>query len=157
MYTIDKETGCWNWALSKDKDGYGRVKRNGKAYGAHRYALMEYLGRELLEGHVCMHLCDNPSCVNPKHLKEGTQSENMIDCIAKGRGGNRGKGIVYPKYIYPRSPFEMDGSLRKQTGLPFKEQRKVNIKWLAKTMTPKEIADKLRLSLKWVRMVIQQE
>lgn len=137
MYTIDKETGCWNWALSKDKDGYGRVRRNGKAYGAHRYALMEYLGRELLDGCVCLHLCDNPSCVNPKHLKEGTQSENMKDCISKGRGGNRGNSTGRPSAI------------------PWKEQKVAKVKELSLSMKPKEVSETLGVDVKWVRMIMQ--
>jgi hypothetical protein len=34
---------------------------------------------------VAMHLCDQPWCVNPDHLKIGTQQENVQDCVAKGR------------------------------------------------------------------------
>jgi hypothetical protein len=34
---------------------------------------------------VVMHTCDNPKCINPKHLKAGTQSDNIKDCVRKGR------------------------------------------------------------------------
>lgn len=32
-----------------------------------------------------MHKCDNCWCVNPKHLNIGTQRENLLDCVSKGR------------------------------------------------------------------------
>jgi len=46
-------------------------------------------GFDLTEGPVVMHHCDNPSCVNPAHLKITTQSENMQDCADKGRNSKQ--------------------------------------------------------------------
>lgn len=91
-YKVDMVSGCWNFAGCKAHDGYGRVKRGGKNLMAHRYALSEYLGRPLKDGCVVLHSCDNPSCINPEHLSEGTQADNIRDCIAKGRAKGRGRG-----------------------------------------------------------------
>lgn len=53
-----------------------------KTISAHRLAFREHFGY-LPE--VVMHICDTPACVNPYHLKGGTQKENILDCISKGR------------------------------------------------------------------------
>ena len=34
---------------------------------------------------VVMHLCDNPACCNPIHLRGGTQTQNVLDKVAKNR------------------------------------------------------------------------
>lgn len=81
---IITSSGCWGWQASKDKDGYGRYVSRGHEIKAHRYMYLIQNGefdRNLL---VC-HRCDNPGCVNPKHLFLGTQQANMRDKVSKGR------------------------------------------------------------------------
>ena len=36
-----------------------------------------------------MHRCDNPACVRPGHLKEGTHKENTKEAYEKGRQPRR--------------------------------------------------------------------
>ena len=81
---VEKSNGCWTWIGAAVPRGYGRFYWNGKPRYAHRVSL-ELAGRAVPEGAVVMHTCDNPRCVNPKHLKVGTQSENMRDASRKGR------------------------------------------------------------------------
>lgn len=67
---------CILWTGAKDKDGYGRVKINGKLRRAHRISLEIKIGRLLNRKEIAMHLCDNPSCINKDHLEVGTTKEN---------------------------------------------------------------------------------
>lgn len=70
------------------KDGYGRLSFGGTLYLAHRlmaFAAGVITWDQLHAGNVVMHICDNPACINPEHLKLGTQTENIADRSRKGR------------------------------------------------------------------------
>ena len=52
---------------------------------AHRESVKAFTDRKLSPRQVVMHLCNNRSCVNPAHLKGGTQRQNVRQCVAEGR------------------------------------------------------------------------
>lgn len=82
------DSDCWNWNAYYDKDGYGQIKINGKNMGAHRVAFEIYHNQKIKEGMFILHSCDNRKCVNPAHLREGTQQENINDKVERGRCRN---------------------------------------------------------------------
>lgn len=84
---VQKSDGCWLWKSSFTVKGYGKLGgggRGGKQLLAHRVSYEIHHG-EIPDGMVVMHKCDNPACVNPDHLQVGTQSENILDSLSKGR------------------------------------------------------------------------
>jgi hypothetical protein len=78
------KTRCWLWTASKDKDGYGFFKFEGKQHKAHRVAFK--LRHEKWPSPNALHKCDTPRCVRWSHLQEGTVLDNNADRTAKGRG-----------------------------------------------------------------------
>jgi hypothetical protein len=76
-------TECWLWQGAKLAK-YGQFKWRDKPHGAHRISVL-LDGRDQPAGMVVMHSCDQPLCVNPKHLKVATASENMMDAVHKER------------------------------------------------------------------------
>jgi hypothetical protein len=75
---------CIEYDGPRNRGGYGVLSRpvNGSRV-ASRAALAEKLGRPV-EG-VTRHTCDNPPCVNPEHLIEGTRAQNVRDAVERGR------------------------------------------------------------------------
>ncbi len=85
MSLVEKNSdGCWILNRFKDKRGYTKLMVNRKSNGGHRVSF-ELFKRKISKGKLVCHRCDMPSCVNPDHLFEGTQSDNLIDCVRKGR------------------------------------------------------------------------
>lgn len=78
-----------------DRAGYGRI---GKRL-AHRIVAEKHFGS--IVGKVVMHICDNRRCVNPKHLRVGTQKDNVQDMFKKGRSPSQSS---HCKRGHPRTP-----------------------------------------------------
>lgn len=79
---------CLECHMSTDKDGYCQVGVSGSNYRAHRLVYEQLVGP--LGTLQVLHSCDNPKCINIKHLFLGTQKDNMVDMGNKGRKANAG-------------------------------------------------------------------
>lgn len=76
---------CWPWIGTKGKCGYGRFKLGPRFVRAHRVALQLARPIENLEDFYALHSCDNRECVNPAHLRWGTNHDNIADAISRDR------------------------------------------------------------------------
>lgn len=90
---VRKSDGCWEWTARKNPHGYGVLgRRDGGSRLAHRIAY------ELTHGEVPAdldvdHMCRNPGCVNPEHLRSTTRAENEQNrsgATRKSKSGLRG-------------------------------------------------------------------
>lgn len=79
---------CINWSGATNEQGRGVFQIQKKQFSASRLALSIKLGRHIKLGMQANHLCNNHQCVNPFHLYEGSQKENIADCIKSGRRNN---------------------------------------------------------------------
>ncbi len=92
--TVEKEFACWSgtppdaagcivWSGTLH-EGYGQLVVSRTSYRAHRVA-WELVHGPIPEEMLVCHHCDNPPCVNEKHLFLGTNDDNIADRDAKGR------------------------------------------------------------------------
>lgn len=78
-------TDCWEWQKYRQAEGYGVIRDGDKTKLAHRVAWELHNGRSIPPGMIVRHMCDNPPCCNPAHLRLGTDADNKRDSMAKGR------------------------------------------------------------------------
>lgn len=77
-----RDDGCWEWKGYINAGGYGQFTVKGTSRAAHR-VMWELAGRSVNLVLQLDHLCRNRACVNPDHLEQVSNKENVL----------RGQGI----------------------------------------------------------------
>lgn len=73
---------CWEFQKGVRKNNYCVFYFKGKKYAAHRVSYEFFYKRKLNRNKPIDHLCRNPRCVNPAHLEEVTDKENVLRGIS---------------------------------------------------------------------------
>lgn len=66
---------CWLWRGARDKDGYSSFTVEGMKVRAHKWYFEFVNNRKVI---LLDHLCRRRSCVNPLHLEEVSNQENLL-------------------------------------------------------------------------------
>lgn len=93
LLVVPDTDDCVDWPLAKTSFGHGAccLQRGlaitlslPRVINAHRASYLQNVGA-IPEGLVVRHMCHRPSCINPRHLRVGTQKDNIWDSIKDGR------------------------------------------------------------------------
>lgn len=99
---IRKDTeGCIEWPFGRHRSGHGIINIERKTLYTHRI-LYEITHQKDITGLIIRHTCDNPGCINPKHLLEGTHQDNVQDRVDRNRsalGENNGRSVLFEQDV----------------------------------------------------------
>jgi len=73
-----------------------KVNKINRHYTLHRVAYQIFYNEDITNEDIICHKCDNPKCINPKHLFKGTHNDNVQDKVKKNR---QAKGIESGRYV----------------------------------------------------------
>lgn len=128
---------CWEWNKHSPSTKYGQFYIKDVSVRPNRLSYYLHKGK-IPTGKIICHTCDNPPCVNPKHLYAGTYRDNTNDAINRGR------------HKYPGYRGEKNGNNT------LKEKEVIKIKKLfEKGEIPSSLARKFNVSRRCIYHIVQ--
>ncbi len=86
-------TDCWKWIGATGSNGYGQIWVKDHKEQAHRVAYFLFVGPITKE--TIDHTCRNKDCVNPRHLRQMSMLDNVIDGCKNLQKTHCPKGHLY--------------------------------------------------------------
>lgn len=148
--------GCMEYQGNLHQEGYARFGRNvnGKSVQLliHRAIAHFYHGLDLKNRKsMACHTCDNPRCINKKHIYIGNAKTNIMDAIKRGRYKQNNTSTHCPagheyvpeitRYVKKRNGFLNKRCLlchRAESLTRSKSRRERNLKLYGFTRSPRE-------------------
>lgn len=139
---------CHVWTAGCFDNGYGVFWLQGQNQKAHRVAFFLAHGR-WPEPCACHH-CDHRACVNPAHLFEGTNADNLADMLAKGRqaSGDRNGMRMHPERR-PRGEQQGNAKLAEQ------DVRDIRANYALGGVRQQDLAERFRVSQITISRVVR--
>lgn len=107
---------CLEWPYSK-ASGYGTIRIDGVMYGVHVVVATIKHGAKPTERHEVAHSCGNRACLNHRHLRWATRSENHMDKLLHGtlaRGERQGSAKLTESQVLEIRELLAQGMLQRE-------------------------------------------
>lgn len=91
---VSADNDCIIWPFNASGAGYGRIYFRGRMVSAHRVMCEWGHGPPASAEMQALHSCDTKGCINPRHLKWGTASQNRSEDWERCRESKYSNAVI---------------------------------------------------------------